>query len=125
MYLKAYVGIFVSLILSIIGSALAKISLIHLISNTFKSLLPFLIAVSIGIYGIIISIFILCNLQKDNDALLIAGIISGICNLITGLTIAFIAKKIGRSNSAAIFVVFFISIFSIYGFIISILMIEK
>ena len=123
MYLEAYLAICINLILSTIGSALAKLSLVHLISNNFKSILPFIFGILIGIFGLLVSILILINLEKDNDALLIGGIISGCCNLLTGITIYIIGKKIERPTYAAALVVFLIAILSIYGTIVSILII--
>ena len=126
MNIESYIGASFCFILSFLGSVLALTNSLHLLSDTFLSIFPYLTSWLIGLFGFINTLVILTNIDSaDGDALLIAGIVSGVSNLISGSTIYLIIKNADRSSFALFCVLISVLILGFNGLVVSVVIINK
>ncbi len=143
----AYMGLTASIVFANLGSAygttkcgvgVCSMSVLRP-ELMIKSVIPVVMAGILGIYGLIISVIIMLSINKkdqltfkDGYKCLGGGLCNGLCSLAAGLAIGIVGDAGVRANAqqerifiGMILILIFAEAVALYGFIISILVVNS
>ena len=123
--INAHIGLILGFLFTMMGSSFATIRSVKYIDMTIKNFIPIIMAGILAIYGFII--ILLCTqklVDNESNRILSAGLITGICNLFSGLTMGYICDRSEFYNIGLFIALVFAESFALYGLVTSLVIIS-
>lgn len=127
MSINAHVGIIIGTMFTMAGASYSTVKGSEFISYHLNSYIPIVMAGVIAIYGLIVTTIAIVNLDTIDtpDRILSACLVSGFCNLFSGLAMGSISAKTNDINRGLIIALIFSESIGLYGLIMALIILKQ